>query len=231
MTAMGKDREALADRNEAIRLKPDFAEGFLARGGSYHALGMHDQGLADRTEAIRLKPDLAEAWCARGSAFFLLGQYGKAIDDLNQALRLKPDYAEAQMVLGKAQSAQARLEIPKVETPHADVPAPAIPSPPPVSAKTLPPPVPVKKASREVRVEPIKTPVKAPVKAPVQAMDTASAMVHNQRGRDLLNQGKSREAIEELNEAIRQSPDFALAYNARWIWMMLPVAGLSTCSG
>jgi tetratricopeptide (TPR) repeat protein len=45
--------------------------------------------------------------------------------------------------------------------------------------------------------------------------DTASAMVHNQRGRDLLNQGKSREAIEELNEAIRQSPDFALAYNAR----------------
>jgi tetratricopeptide (TPR) repeat protein len=42
-----------------------------------------------------------------------------------------------------------------------------------------------------------------------------SAADHNTRGRELLNQRKFHEAIEELNEAIRQQPDFALAYNAR----------------
>ena len=39
--------------------------------------------------------------------------------------------------------------------------------------------------------------------------------MHNQRGRDLTKAGKYREAIDELSEAIRAQPDFALAYNAR----------------
>ena len=85
-----------------MRLLPESAEALLARGGSYHALGMHAQGLADRSEAIRLNPELAEAWCARGSAYFLLGEYEKAAEDLEHALRLKPDYQEASDVLAKA---------------------------------------------------------------------------------------------------------------------------------
>ena len=81
---------------------PKSPEALLARGGSYHALGMHAQGLADRSEAIRLNPALAEAWCARGSAYFLLGDFEKAASDLEHALQLKPDYQEASEVLAKA---------------------------------------------------------------------------------------------------------------------------------
>ena len=48
--ADGRNREALTDREAAVLLLPKFPEALLARGGSYHALGMHAQGLADRSE-------------------------------------------------------------------------------------------------------------------------------------------------------------------------------------
>ena len=58
--------EALADREEAVRLAPNSAEALVARGGSYHQLGQHEKGLADRTAAIKLDPTYALAWLARG---------------------------------------------------------------------------------------------------------------------------------------------------------------------
>ena len=39
--------------------------------------------------------------------------------------------------------------------------------------------------------------------------------MHNQRGRELLYQGRYQQAIDELSAAIDAQPDFALAYNAR----------------
>jgi len=54
-----------------------------------------------------------------------------------------------------------------------------------------------------------------PIAAVAAAEESKSAAAHNQRGRELLNQGKYAEAIEELNEAIRLKPDFAQALNAR----------------
>jgi len=54
----------------------------------------------------------------------------------------------------------------------------------------------------------------APV-APPPHIDSESASEHHSRGRELLQKGKYREAIEELSEAILKKPDFALAYNAR----------------
>jgi tetratricopeptide (TPR) repeat protein len=55
----------------------------------------------------------------------------------------------------------------------------------------------------------------APLPAPPPHADSLSASEHHRRGRELLNQGKFHEAIEELSEAIRERSDFALAYNAR----------------
>ena len=45
--------------------------------------------------------------------------------------------------------------------------------------------------------------------------DPPSAREHDRRGRELLNQGNYRAAIEELSKAIREKPAFAAAYNAR----------------
>ena len=194
--------KALPDREAVVRLSPDSAEAYVARGGSYHELGMHDKGLADRTEAIRLKPDMVEAWYARGSAYFLLGRYREAIDDLNRVLELKPDHAAAQSVLAQARQAVAKLEKP-AEVAPVEVAVVEV-----SKAEPAPAPVPLR--------EPVPEPVIAAPPAPTApVIDPKAAALHNQRGRDLLNQGKYAAAIEELNSALAAQPDLALAFNAR----------------
>jgi len=208
--ASGEHQKALADRIEAVKLKPDSAEALVARGGSYHAIGNHEQGLADRTEAIRLKPEMPEAWCARGSAYYLLERYKEAAEDLSHAIRLKPDYQEARTVLAKTQDAIARAEAPTETLVVAAVSAKPAPvaEPEVMPAKEAAPVKPVEKAPLRSVIVPMPKPAAA-------AVESKSAVQHNQAGRDLLNQGKYREAVEELSAALAEKPDFTLALNAR----------------
>jgi tetratricopeptide (TPR) repeat protein len=88
-------REALGYLDEALRLKPDFAEAYKDRGNAYWNLNEYSRAIQDFGQALRLKPDFAEAYTGRGCAYNGLGQYSRAIQDLDQGLRLKPDFAEA----------------------------------------------------------------------------------------------------------------------------------------
>ncbi len=63
---------AIEDYNEAIRLKPDFAEAFGVRGIAKAELGQYADAIKDYDEAIRLKPDFAEAFVNRSTAYLLL---------------------------------------------------------------------------------------------------------------------------------------------------------------
>jgi len=91
----GDKQGAIADYNESIRLKPDFAEAYNNRGIAKDDLGDKQGAIADYNEAIRLKPDYAEAYNNRGNAKYDLGDKQGAIADYNEAIRLKPDFAEA----------------------------------------------------------------------------------------------------------------------------------------
>ncbi len=86
---------AIADYNEAIRLKPDYAFAYNNRGLAKYDLGNKQEAIADYNEAIRLKPDYAFAYNNRGLAKYDLGDKKGAIADYNEAIRLKPDYAFA----------------------------------------------------------------------------------------------------------------------------------------
>ena len=81
--------------NEAIRLKPDYAEAYNNRGAAKSGLGQHGDAIVDYNKAIRLKPNYVEAYNNRGNAKNHLGQREEAIADYDEAIRLKPDYAEA----------------------------------------------------------------------------------------------------------------------------------------
>src|ERR1019366_6036258 len=132
------------------------------------------------------------------SAYFLLGEYEKASKDLEHALHLKPDYQEASEVLAKARRELTPEPAPALEVEAiaevAEEITPTTLAPPPAPAPE-PAPVPVFNAPRQV--------------------DPKSAALHNQRGRDLLYQGRYQQAIDELTAAIEAQPDLALAYNAR----------------
>ena len=66
--ALERYDDAITDYDEAIRLKPDYAEAYSNRGIAKAALGRYDDAIADYDEAIYLKPDLAAAYYNRGIA-------------------------------------------------------------------------------------------------------------------------------------------------------------------
>jgi len=106
----------------------------------------------------------------------------------------------------------------KIEAPPAvRIPnAPASPAPPKDLPEASPaPPVPAP-GPAPANVAPAKVPPAKPAAAPIPAEK------HNLAGRALMQAGRYMEAIAEFNEAIRNSPDFALAYNARgYAWYLL----------
>jgi tetratricopeptide (TPR) repeat protein len=102
--------EKLRFYNEAIRLKPDYADAFNNRGNARYDKGDLEGALQDYTEAIRLKPDYALAFNNRGIARYDKGDLEGELQDYNEALRLKPDYADAFNNRGIARRAKGDSE-------------------------------------------------------------------------------------------------------------------------
>jgi len=75
--------------SKAIRLKPDAAEAYFARGTTHYKKGDLDGALTDYNEAIRLKPNYAEAYCSRGIARSEKGDLDGALNDFTEAIRFK----------------------------------------------------------------------------------------------------------------------------------------------
>ena len=91
---------AIADYDEAIRLKPYLAEGYMGRGLAKDGLGDKQGVLTDFNAVIRLSPDWAEGYHGRGVVKSELGDKDGAFADFKEAIRLKPNYVEAYLFLG-----------------------------------------------------------------------------------------------------------------------------------
>ncbi|HQO15046.1 MAG TPA: tetratricopeptide repeat protein, partial [Smithellaceae bacterium] len=87
---------AIEDFNKAIKIKPDSADSYYARGTTYgRFMGQYKMAIDDLNKLISLKPDYVDAYINRGLVWDKLGLYQKAIDDFNEAIKIKPDYANA----------------------------------------------------------------------------------------------------------------------------------------
>ena len=60
--------DALAAYDQALAVRPDFAEAWLGRCYTLIQLGRHEDALAAVDKALALRPDFAEAWVGRGNA-------------------------------------------------------------------------------------------------------------------------------------------------------------------
>ncbi len=96
----GQTGEAISQFQEAIRLKPDFADAHNNLGAALARNGQIDEAISQYLEAIRLNPDYADAHNNFGIALFNQGQTGEAISQYQEAIRLNPDYADAHYNLG-----------------------------------------------------------------------------------------------------------------------------------
>ena len=85
---------AIADFDEAIRLKPDFVIAYAVRGVAHQHMEQYLAAIADYDEAIRLESGYTMVYSNRGLAKDRLGQHLAAIADYDEAIRLSPDLAE-----------------------------------------------------------------------------------------------------------------------------------------
>ena len=80
--------EGLADANQAIRLDPNSATAYIARGAVYRVTGKLQEALADFDRSISLNPKDGAAFAGRGQTHLALRQFDKALVDFDQALVL-----------------------------------------------------------------------------------------------------------------------------------------------
>ena len=101
----GNPRDCIFANDQAIRLKPGYAEAYNNRGAAKYLLEQYDAAIADYDQATRLKADFIEAYTNRGNSEEALGRHDVAIADHDIAIRLKPDYAEAYNNRGNSKKA------------------------------------------------------------------------------------------------------------------------------
>jgi tetratricopeptide (TPR) repeat protein len=91
----GKFDEAIADFDEALRLKPDHVNGYYNRAEIYANLGKFQAAVDDYSRALQHKIDDHGSLIGRAAARRQLGKFNEALQDISQALQYKPDFAPA----------------------------------------------------------------------------------------------------------------------------------------
>lgn len=86
----GQYDRAIIDHDEAIRLRPDYAEAYSDRGNARLAKGLYAMAIKDYTDAIRIQPGAPSYYNNRCFAHAVLGQTDEALGDCDQAIKLAP---------------------------------------------------------------------------------------------------------------------------------------------
>ena len=104
---------AIADYNQATRLKPDYAEAYNNRGLAYSLSSKRQMAnaIADYSQAIQLRPDYAYAYNNRGVAYMASGHPDEALHDFDRALQLQPDFPQAYSNRGNAFYREGRIDL------------------------------------------------------------------------------------------------------------------------
>ena len=102
----GRVQDAIAQYEQALRIKPDFAEAHSNLGIALAQTGKTEEAIAHFEQALRIKPDFAEVHYNLGNALARVGRVPEAIVQYEQALKLRSDFAPARNALARLQGRQ-----------------------------------------------------------------------------------------------------------------------------
>ena len=197
----GRYQEALAAADEAVRLRPDHADGHTARGLNLERLGRLEAALAAFERALEIEPDSARAHLNRGVVLQRQGRLGEARAAYECAVRRAPRYALGHCNLGSILQRQGELQAAFAAFER---------------AVRLRPSLAQAQIGRGAILQSwgrIDEALAAYDKAVRAAPELAAA--HLNRGAALERLGRSSEAVAAYSEAIRIEPGLAQAYGNR----------------
>jgi len=106
----GQYDPAMAQFQEALRLKPNFAYACNNLGDACYKQDHLDEAIDQYRKALRLNPGYAEARYNLAIGCFKLGRVDEAIAQYEEVLRLKPDFPEAHFNLGIALGRKGEID-------------------------------------------------------------------------------------------------------------------------
>jgi tetratricopeptide (TPR) repeat protein len=90
--------KAVADFNEALKVKPNLGEAYIERAAAYAGLGKFQEALADYTGAMQKGANKSEVIKFRGSLYFQMKDYDKAIADWKAYMAAVPNAKGAEAI-------------------------------------------------------------------------------------------------------------------------------------
>lgn len=84
-------QQAIVEFNTVVKLEPQFADGYDARGSCYKLQGKYVDAIRDFDKAIVLNPDCFDAYIGRAQAYNAKGDFNKAIADYSAAIKIDPN--------------------------------------------------------------------------------------------------------------------------------------------
>ena len=109
LARQGKLAEAVGHYEQALQLKPNYADGCIYLGVALARQGKLAEAIQHYERALQLRPDDAGAHYNLGIALIRQGKFSEAIEHYQRALQLNPDYAEAHNNLGIALLRQGKV--------------------------------------------------------------------------------------------------------------------------
>ena len=108
--ASGRVDEAIAHYQEALKIRPDYAEASCNLASALLSKGDLDGAIAYYSSCLALLPNQAEPEYNLASALLRKGRTDEAIAHYKKALELRPDSADAHANLGSAFLAKGRVQ-------------------------------------------------------------------------------------------------------------------------
>lgn len=87
--------QALAAFDQAVKVKPDFAEGWHARGNVLSSMGKYQEAIASYDQALKYDPALHNSWFEKGLSYSRLKQPQQALVSYGKATEIASNFAEA----------------------------------------------------------------------------------------------------------------------------------------
>ena len=87
--------DAIENFKKAVKVKPDFAEGYFNLGNCLRIKGEMHQALDAYKKALSVRPDYAEVYLNKGNIFKKQNQPDQALEAYKEALSINPGFADA----------------------------------------------------------------------------------------------------------------------------------------